>query len=310
MNTCQRNTVRMFLAGELREDREEAFAEHVESCSCCQQWLEQDAGDEWTWQLARELSTQDGSYNSSCADVSTHDVRGVPQFSSGEFVATDADGIARHEPRLDQVARQIAAYLSPSDDPSMIGRVGPYEVVGVIGRGGMGIVLKAFERSLNRNVAIKLLDPSLASLGSARQRFAREAKAMAAVSHAHVVPIFAVDEHQNLPYFAMEYVVGETLEQRLQRDGPIEVSSTVRVTLQVAEALAAAHSQGLVHRDIKPGNILLDRGTERVRVTDFGLARVASEASQTHSAVVAGTPQYMSPEQVRARVVRRAFRSL
>jgi hypothetical protein len=122
---------------------------------------------------------------------------------------------------------------------------------------------------------------------------------MAALSHEHVVPIYAVDEHRGLPYFAMEYVPGGTLQARLSQEGPLEVVATVRIAMQTALALGAAHDSGLVHRDIKPANILLDRGVERVRVADFGLARTASEASYTASGVLAGTPEFMSPEQVR-----------
>jgi serine/threonine-protein kinase len=162
----------------------------------------------------------------------------------------------------------------------------------------MGVVLKAFDRSLNRHVAIKVLSPFLAGAAAARLRFAREARAMAALSHEHVAPIYAVDEHRGLPYFAMEYVPGGTLSARLAAEGPLEVVAAVRIAMQTALALAAAHDSGLVHRDIKPANILLDRGVERVRVADFGLARAASEATETASGMLAGTPQYMSPEQI------------
>ncbi|HVW01367.1 MAG TPA: serine/threonine-protein kinase, partial [Planctomycetaceae bacterium] len=190
-------------------------------------------------------------------------------------------------------------FLTPSDDPEMIGRVGSYEIMGVLGRGGFGIVLKGHDRALDRNVAIKVLDPSAASLAAARERFAREARAMAAISHEHVVPVYAVDTHAGLPFFVMEYVAGGSLERRLTREGHFDVVSIVRIGLQMAQALAAAHQQGLVHRDIKPGNVLLDRGIERVRVADFGLARVANDVSSTRSGFLAGTPQYMAPEQVR-----------
>ncbi len=122
---------------------------------------------------------------------------------------------------------------------------------------------------------------------------------MAAVAHQHVVPVYTVDEHRGLPFFAMEYVAGGTLEARLRQDGPLDILSIVRISRQVALALAAAHDCGLVHRDIKPANILLDRGVERVRVTDFGLARVSNDASYTRSGLIVGTPQFMSPEQVR-----------
>ena len=191
------------------------------------------------------------------------------------------------------------SFLAPSDDPAALGRIGPYEAVGLIGRGGMGVVFKAVDRSLNRFVAIKVLSPALAHTATARQRFAREARAMAALSHEHIVPIYAVDEHQGLPYFAMEYVPGGTLQARLLHQGPLEAVAAVRIAMQTAQALAAAHDSGLVHRDIKPANILLDRGVERVRVADFGLARTAAEAGETATGGLVGTPEYMSPEQIR-----------
>ncbi|MHC4402214.1 MAG: serine/threonine-protein kinase, partial [Planctomycetota bacterium] len=121
----------------------------------------------------------------------------------------------------------------------------------------------------------------------------------AAVSHEHVVPVFAVEEHLGLPYLVMEYIPGTSLEHYLRRHGPLDALAVVRVGLQVAQALAAAHAQGLVHRDIKPANILLDRGVDRIKVGDFGLARVPHEVNCTQSDTVAGTPQFMAPEQVR-----------
>ena len=181
----------------------------------------------------------------------------------------------------------------------MIGRVGPYEISGLLGRGSTAIVLKGFDRALNRNIAIKVLDPAVAGAATARQRFAREARAMAVISHEQVVPVYGVDEHAGLPYFVMEYVAGGSLERRLKTEGNLDIVSIVRIGLQVAQALTEAHRHGLVHRDIKPANILIDRGTEKVRVADFGLARVANDASCTHSGLIAGTPQYMAPEQVR-----------
>jgi hypothetical protein len=185
----------------------------------------------------------------------------------------------------------------------MMGRVGPYEVLGVIGSGGNGVVLKGFDPALNRYVAIKLLSPQLADGGAARRRFSREAQAAAAVVHDNVMAIHAVSETQGLPYLVMPYVRGPSLEKRLRATGPLCLEEILRVGMQVAAGLAAAHAQGLVHRDIKPANILLEEGVERVKITDFGLARAADDASLTRSGVIAGTPQYMSPEQARGEPV-------
>jgi serine/threonine-protein kinase len=196
-------------------------------------------------------------------------------------------------------------FLTPSENPSHLGRLGPYEVVDVVGEGGMGIVLKAFDPSLSRVVAIKVLAPQMAASGAARRRFFREAKAAAAVVHDHVVAIHAVDTdpRTSLPYLVMPYIAGRSLQDRLDHDGPLRVEEVLRIGRQAALGLAAAHGQGLVHRDIKPSNILLENGLERVKITDFGLARAVDDASQSQSGLLAGTPQYMSPEQARGDAV-------
>jgi len=188
-------------------------------------------------------------------------------------------------------------FLEPSAKPGSLGRLGPYEVLEVVGRGGFGVVLRAFDEKLHRVVAIKALTPALAGSAAARQRFVREARAGAAVTHENVVAIYAVEDAGRVPYLVMQFVEGRTLQEKLDGTGPLPLPETLRIGLQVAEGLAAAHKQGLVHRDIKPGNILLENGVERVKITDFGLARAVDDASLTQSGQVAGTPAYMSPEQ-------------
>src|SRR5207302_7906007 len=143
----------------------------------------------------------------------------------------------------------------------------------------------------------------LATNATARKRFTREAQAAAAVSHDHIVTIHAVEEANGLPYLVMQYIAGMSLQERLDKGGSLQLHEILRIGMQTAAGLAAAHSQGLVHRDIKPANILLENGVERVKVADFGLARAATEASLTQSGVVAGTPQYMSPEQAEGKAI-------
>jgi hypothetical protein len=193
-------------------------------------------------------------------------------------------------------------FLVSSDDPQALGRIGDYAVTEVIGRGGMGIVLKARDASLDRVVAIKVLAPELASNATARKRFLREAKTAAAVTHQHVVTIHAVGEDR-LPYLVMECVSGQSLQDKLDQQGPLELREVLRIAAQVATGLAAAHAHGVIHRDIKPANILLENGIERVRITDFGLARAADDVAMTRTGEVAGTPQYMSPEQAQGQPV-------
>jgi eukaryotic-like serine/threonine-protein kinase len=189
------------------------------------------------------------------------------------------------------------SFLAPPSEPGSLGRLDHYEILEVVGRGGMGVVLRARDTKLLRVVAIKVLAAPLAASGTARQRFAREARAAAAVRDDHVVAIHAVRDDAQVPYLVMEFIDGCNLEVLLRRAGPLEVKEILRIGIQVANGLAAAHQHGLIHRDVKPANILLENGVQRVKLTDFGLARAADDASLTQSGLIAGTPLYMSPEQ-------------
>jgi serine/threonine protein kinase len=189
-------------------------------------------------------------------------------------------------------------FLAPATRPDSLGRIGHYEILQVLGHGGFGIVFLAFDEVLHRVVAVKVLSPQMAATSPARKRFLREARASAQVRHEHVVQVYEVGEAP-LPYIAMEFIPGETLQQRLDRVGPVEPSEVVRVGRQIAEGLAAAHANDLIHRDIKPGNVLLEGGAGRVKITDFGLARAADDASISRSGIIAGTPMYMAPEQAK-----------
>ena len=188
-------------------------------------------------------------------------------------------------------------YLEPSSKEGSLGRLAHYEIEEVLGRGAFGTVLKAFDEKLHRVVAIKVLSPEMAATSPARKRFIREARSSAQIRHEHVVAIYGVEE-EPIPYLVMEYIPGQTLQQRLDGQGPLEVIDVLRLGKQMADGLAAAHAEDLIHRDIKPGNILLDTSVaDRVKITDFGLARTADDASMTQSGMIAGTPMYMAPEQ-------------
>ncbi len=173
-----------------------------------------------------------------------------------------------------------------------------YEIEGLIGRGGHGLVFLARELRLDRLVALKVLSPARAFDAGARDRFLREAGIAARLSHPHVVPVFTVDEADRFVFYAMAYVEGETLADRLRRHGRLPPAEVVQVLLQTASALAYAHARGIVHRDVKPENILLERGSDRVLVTDFGIARATSDANTDPGGRVRGTAAFMSPEQV------------
>jgi serine/threonine-protein kinase len=256
---------------------------HIEECAVCREELERlAAGPEW-WENAQSFLSDELHRK----DLAAESFAVNPPIESGGSAA-DRVQIASWLP---------AGLLEPSSDPAKIGRIGQYEIVDFVGRGGMGVVFKAFDAALNRYVALKVMASELAHSSSARRRFAREAQAAAAVVHDHVVPIYAVDGAGPVPYLVMAYIPGHSLQERIDQSGPLEVREILRIGMQTAAGLAAAHAQGLVHRDIKPANILLENGVERVRITDFGLARAMDEASQTQSGVLAGTPQYMAPEQ-------------
>ena len=193
-------------------------------------------------------------------------------------------------------------FLDPPRDASHLGRLGDYEVTELIARGGMGIVLKAIDEKLGRTVCLKVLSPHIAANPTSRQRFLREARAAAAVHSPHVVPIHAVESGRVI-YLVLEYVAGQSLQQRITQHGPLPIDDVVRIGRDVATGLAAVHARGLVHRDVKPGNILLDEATGVARLTDFGLARAVDDTSITRDGIVGGTPEYMSPEQARGRAV-------
>jgi serine/threonine-protein kinase len=266
----------MFLHDRLPEDSRPELESHLAACPGCRDKLDELAGGQPWW-----------------AEVRKH---------------LGGDGASAIWPTLGQDETHKSAttaldFLQPSDQPGSLGRLGIYEILEVLGWGGMGVVLRAFDPSLHRPVAIKVLAAELAANGAARKRFAREAQAAAAVAHDHVVPVHAVDSQASPPYLVMGFIPGQSLQQRLERSGPLEIKEILRIGVQTASGLAAAHAQGLVHRDIKPANIMLENGIERVRITDFGLARAVDDASVTQNGAVAGTPQYMAPEQARGEAI-------
>jgi|GEM_PF-3787235 len=188
-------------------------------------------------------------------------------------------------------------FLQPSSKPGCLGTLGAYEIVGIVGRGAFGIVLRAYDTMLNRIVAIKIMVPELARNPSAVKRFLREAQSAASVTHDHIVTIHSIHESPAPPFIVMEYVDGQSLQERLDETGFLELEEILRIGSQMASGLAAAHNLGLVHRDVKPANILLENGVQRVKVTDFGLARAVDDVGMTRTGMITGTPQYMSPEQ-------------
>lgn len=189
-------------------------------------------------------------------------------------------------------------FLADPEQPDEIGRLGGYRVLEVMGAGGMGVVFKAEDPNLQRLVALKAMKPTVAASRTAKERFLREARATAAIDHHNIVQIYQVGEDRNVPFIAMQYLRGESLQTRLTRDGKLAQRDVLRIGREVAAGLQAAHEHGLIHRDIKPDNIWLDETTSWAKILDFGLVRGTSDdAGLTHSGTVLGTPRYMAPEQ-------------
>jgi len=180
---------------------------------------------------------------------------------------------------------------------------GPYEVLGELGRGGMGVVYEAWDESLNRKIAIKVLSDQLADNPEVVERFKREAKSMAALNDRHIIQIYSISEYQGQPYFVMEFVDGESLGQRLKRDGKLSLNQAKQILEQTAVGLSVAHDRGVIHRDIKPGNLMITQSGE-VKIADFGIAMTQDFGERlTTTGEFVGTPGYLSPEVCTGEVV-------
>jgi urea transport system substrate-binding protein len=237
----------------------------------------------------------------------------APAARNAAAANTAADVIP--ETRADGgLAPNRLAFLAPPNGSDSLGWLAHYRVVRVLGEGGMGMVLEAEDTLLCRRVALKVIRPEMAADGSLRERFLREARAMAAIQHDNLVTIFQVGQDRDVPFLAMQFLKGETLQARLRREGELPAAQVVQIGREVAEGLAAAHAHGLIHRDIKPANIWLeernhDSGSQsgvpnRAKVLDFGLALPVGTGERiTEAGRWVGTPHYMSPEQTRGLAV-------
>ena len=288
-NCPDRTRLQGLLDDHLPPEEQSALTGHLDKCAGCQEEMESLALADSGPALAAVLRDLE---------------RDVPDAQSAYWPA-----LARTEQSPARLRSQALAdvplpFLTPAEGEGLLGRLSHFDIKRVVGRGGMGVVLHGFDACLERDVAIKVLDPQLANDETARLRFCREARAAAAVTHEHLVAVHQVDEDETsgLPFLVMHLVDGDSLEEHMARRR-VEMPEIVRIGMEAALGLAAAHEHGLVHRDVKPGNILLEGPGLRVRLTDFGLALAAEDVRLTRTGVVAGTPLYMAPEQAKGEAV-------
>jgi eukaryotic-like serine/threonine-protein kinase len=287
-NCPEKKVLLEFAAGRGDTSLRSAIQAHLDQCPGCRQ----------TVATAAESTTEHRPRASTVAD---------PLAVSGSYLGCDIVDVDSSEqytrPNSSEEelhSRFDCGLLEPPREAGALGQLGKYVVLEVLGYGGMGVVFRAKDEQLLRTVAIKVMSRELASSATARRRFIREARAAAAINHPNVVTIHAVEEHQGTPFLVMELIQGESLRDRLRHRPKLEIGDVVSIAFQVASGLAAAHAHGVVHRDIKPGNVMLEDKLARVKITDFGLARVAVDnVDLTSNHIGIGTPAYMSPEQVK-----------
>src|SRR5262245_21505784 len=280
-----RATVRQFLENTLTPRESHFLAQHVDGCDACRLEV-----DEIKAEIARDFGFAVAGRSREAAERGNGGVAREPQ----PIMATIAQGdFAARKANFD--------FLEPAQENDEIGRLGPFRILRVLGIGGMGMVFDAEDVTLQRPVALKVIRPELGQSLANRQRFLREARAMALVRSDHVVTIHNVGQANDVCYMAMERLEGEPLDAWLDRSSKPVLSETLRIGREIAIALEAAHKHGVIHRDIKPANVWLEAPSRRVKLLDFGLALPqTSNVALTGVGAVVGTPAYMSPEQARS----------
>ena len=230
-------------------------------------------------------------------------VAGKDAFATEEIGSGDSNGVPVSG-ESESVDNSLS-FLDPPMKAGEIGRIGTdFRLTGILGRGGMGTVFLA-EDNLDRKVAVKVIHLRSGVIDAEGQRrFLREAKAMAAIESQHVVPVYQVGQQNGNTFLVMPVLKGETLRERLDRDGALPQDEAIRIAVEVAQGLSDAHAKGQIHRDIKPENIWLENGTGKVKLLDFGLVKIETDTLNTRQGTILGTPQYMAPEQIDGNVER------
>ncbi len=331
-----RDLLSSHLLGKVRGPNAESIDEHLVSCeSCLMAARELNSDDEFTEAMRAKKLQRVGSPSEIAAVIqrgkrlnteteTTHSGETVAreispaqeqgrhtEIETTRSVETVGHGSKKqpaetpHEHRdADTSEQELIDFLHPAERHDEIGRLGGYRVLELMGVGGMGVVFRAEDPTLERLVALKAMKPAVAASKSAKDRFLREAKATAALEHDNIVPIYQVGEDRSIPFIAMQLLHGESLQTKLEREQKLGQLETVRIGREIAAGLSAAHQRDLIHRDIKPDNIWIEEETGRAKILDFGLVlSVRDDVGLTRSGVVLGTPRYMAPEQAQGQRV-------
>ena len=280
MSCPSESQLQEFLGEALPEVTKAKFAEHIDGCPSCQK------------ALTRFLEAA-GDYHDAAASSTVAATTAFLQNLKDRPPPLKSDGPA--------ATPAPVRFPGPPTEAGPLGQLENYHIRELLGSGSFGYVYKAWDQTLRQTVALKILKPEYVPDPTQRARFEREGRKAAAVRHENIVAIyrFATCPDFAPPFLVMEFIDGESLQARLNRQGAVEPAEAARIAREVALGLAAAHAEGVVHRDIKPSNIMLEKGTGRVKITDFGLARgIEASVNVSHSRDIAGTPAYMSPEQI------------
>jgi serine/threonine protein kinase/formylglycine-generating enzyme required for sulfatase activity len=292
--------LRELIDGRVEEPQLSLLTEHLEQCVQCQLQAKTLFSSDTLVETLRSTEASSDAINALVPHQLIAALKMIPNCDSAAKLS--ADGLSRDQNLSpDDLG---FGFLQPAEQADEIGRLGHYRILQVLGRGGMGAVFLAEDPKLGRKVALKVMLPKIASIPAARDRFLREAKAAASLKNDHIVTVYQVDEFNGVPFLAMELLQGESLEDALRVKRRFSISETIQIARDVARGLADAHEKGLVHRDIKPGNLWLEQtpdGATRVKILDFGLARAEVEdINITEFGTIVGTPAFMAPEQARA----------
>jgi len=313
--TCPpKRDLEQLLQGNLSQWTSLGLRQHVESCIYCQRAMAKlrlRTSPDDSINLPSELTnTESNTVTRNTDSMPKLELETDHLFLGTQGQATTAynsDGSSVPDFKISPEGTKVSlSFLSPPQGPDELGRLGSYKIIKLLGSGGMGLVFEAEDTLLRRQVALKVMKPEIAIKANHHRRFLQEARSGAAIPHDNIATVFQVGTANNVPYLAMQFLQGESLGERLIREGKIPVEEAFRIIREVALGIAAAHESNLIHRDIKPDNIWLEsdgqgRPWKRVKVLDFGLATSESntEKGSNESGMIMGTPHYMAPEQAR-----------